>query len=77
MGLWGAAQAIAFALGGLGGSAASDVARRLLGSPGIAYAAVFGCEAVLFLLAARQAMLVFGVGIAPAPLLGAARIGRG
>ncbi|MFG5407497.1 PucC family protein [Piscinibacter sakaiensis] len=31
MGVWGAAQAIAFALGGVGGAAASDLARWLLG----------------------------------------------
>ncbi len=33
MGLWGAAQAVAFALGGLAGTLGSDVARALLGGP--------------------------------------------
>jgi BCD family chlorophyll transporter-like MFS transporter len=59
MGLWGAAQAIAFALGGLAGTSASDFARHLLGSPIAAYATVFAVQAVLFLLAAWQANLVF------------------
>lgn len=57
MGLWGAAQAIAFGLGGLAGSMASDVARSLLASPAAAYGAVFFAEGALFvvsgLLAAR------------------------
>jgi MFS transporter, BCD family, chlorophyll transporter len=52
MGLWGAAQAIAFGLGGFLGTVASDVARHFLGSPTIAYATVFAGEAALFLCAA-------------------------
>jgi BCD family chlorophyll transporter-like MFS transporter len=56
MGLWGAAQSLAFALGGLGGTAATDVARWLLGSPASAYASVFAIEAVLFVLAGVLAM---------------------
>ncbi len=59
MGLWGAAQAIAFGVGGLAGTGASDIARRLLGSPSLAYAAVFVGEAVLFLVAARLAAQIF------------------
>jgi len=55
MGLWGAAQAIAFGAGGLIGAAASDLTRWLLGEPGLAYAAVFGVEALLFIAAARLA----------------------
>jgi BCD family chlorophyll transporter-like MFS transporter len=55
MGLWGAAQAIAFGLGGLAGAAASDLARWLVGAPGPAYAAVFGLEAALFAIAAVMA----------------------
>jgi MFS transporter, BCD family, chlorophyll transporter len=49
MGLWGAAQAIAFGLGGFAGTLASDVARALVASPGSAYALVFAGEAALFL----------------------------
>ncbi|WP_431267645.1 MFS transporter [Dankookia sp. P2] len=41
VGLWGAAQAVAFGLGGLAGAAASDLARSLIASPGLAYGAVF------------------------------------
>ena len=52
MGLWGAAQAIAFGIGGFAGAAASDVARSLIGLDGPAYALVFGFEALLFLGAA-------------------------
>ena len=52
MGLWGAAQAIGFAVGGVLGTAASDVARALLGSQVAAYATVFAGEAVLFVVAA-------------------------
>jgi BCD family chlorophyll transporter-like MFS transporter len=55
MGLWGAAQAVAFGLGGLVGTAASDLARALIGTPGFAYAAVFALEALLFMLSALLA----------------------
>lgn len=52
MGLWGAAQAFAFGLGGFAGTAASDLAHALLASPVQAYAVVFGLEGGLFLLSA-------------------------
>lgn len=55
MGLWGAAQALAFALGGLVGTGAADLARRLVAAPGSAYAAVFLFEALLFVVAAALA----------------------
>jgi BCD family chlorophyll transporter-like MFS transporter len=55
MGLWGAAQAIAFGIGGFLGAAASDLARQLIGAPGPAYATVFAAEAILFLVAAGLA----------------------
>ena len=58
MGLWGAAQALAFGLGGLMGTAASDIARWLISSPGAAYASVFGFEAALFVLSALLAWQV-------------------
>jgi BCD family chlorophyll transporter-like MFS transporter len=61
MGLWGAAQALAFGSGGLIGSAASDVARAWLGSPGLAYASVFGAEALLFVLSAWLALRIDGM----------------
>jgi MFS transporter, BCD family, chlorophyll transporter len=55
MGLWGAAQAIGFAGGGVIGTSASDLARWLIGSPGAAYACVFAAEAVLFIASALLA----------------------
>ena len=59
MGLWGAAQALAFALGGLVGTGASDLARHLVGTPVLAYAAVFVGEALLFCIAAALAAHAF------------------
>jgi len=56
MGLWGAAQAMAFALGGLLGTAAIDLMRWLALEPALAYALVFAMEAVIFLAAARIAL---------------------
>jgi BCD family chlorophyll transporter-like MFS transporter len=58
MGLWGAAQAIAFGLGGFAGTLASDLARWLLGSAVTAYATVFALEAALFLFSATLAARV-------------------
>lgn len=55
MGLWGAAQAIAFGLGSFFGAAMSDAARLLFGSPVAAYSTVFAFEAMLFLVAAALA----------------------
>ena len=52
MGLWGAAQAIGFAVGGVLGTAASDLARLLLGSQVAGYSTVFTAEAVLFVVSA-------------------------
>jgi MFS transporter, BCD family, chlorophyll transporter len=58
MGVWGAAQAVAFGIGGFTGTVAVDVARYLLGSPLPAYALVFGAEAILFLVSAALALQV-------------------
>jgi BCD family chlorophyll transporter-like MFS transporter len=55
MGLWGASQAIGFAIGGVAGTVASDLARWLIGSQVAAYSAVFAAEALLFLAAAALA----------------------
>ncbi len=59
MGMWGAAQALAFGAGGLLATGASDVMRLTLGDPALAYAAVFVGEAGLFVLAATLAVGVF------------------
>ena len=55
MGLWGAAQAAAFGLGGLLGTAASDLAHAVLGEQRTAYAAVFGMQALMFAVSAAVA----------------------
>lgn len=55
MGLWGAAQAIAFAVGGLGAGAVIDGARHLLHSTPAAFAVLLALDALLFLLACRCA----------------------
>jgi BCD family chlorophyll transporter-like MFS transporter len=60
MGLWGAAQAIGFASGGLFGAAASDLARWLLGNQALGYASVFLIEALMFVAAAWLASKVRG-----------------
>lgn len=52
MGLWGAAQAIAFGLGGVLGTVALDIGRWLTASDALAFAAVFTIEASLFLISA-------------------------
>jgi MFS transporter, BCD family, chlorophyll transporter len=52
MGLWGAAQAIAFALGGFGGAGGVDVGRAIFGDTGPAFVSVFAVEAALFVVAA-------------------------
>ena len=55
MGLWGASQAIAFAVGGFLGTVAVDVTRYWLDEPAISYGLVFFCEGCLFLVAASLA----------------------
>lgn len=52
MGVWGAAQAIAFGLGGIAGTLAVDLVRFLSGSVLYAYSLVFVGQAVLFASAA-------------------------
>eukprot|EP01041_Mallomonas_annulata_P029967 gene29967-52041_t len=65
MGLWGAAQAVAFGLGGLVGTGASDLARWFIASPGAAYALVFALEALVFLLSAVLAWRISAPRAAP------------
>jgi BCD family chlorophyll transporter-like MFS transporter len=67
MGLWGAAQALAFGAGSLLSPATSDVFRALLGTPAPAYAAVFCGQALLFLAAAKLATGVFAADSATSP----------
>jgi BCD family chlorophyll transporter-like MFS transporter len=67
MGMWGAAQAVAFGLGGFLGTAAADIARHLLGSPLEAYATVFAGEAALFLVSGVMAAGILAPRLAGAP----------
>ncbi len=55
MGLWGAAQAIAFGLGGFLGTVAIDAARLATGNIALSYGLVFSAEALLFLASAAVA----------------------
>ena len=74
MGLWGAAQAIAFALGGFLGTVAIDLVRLFVQEPATAYATVFCGEAALFLLAAllgsRINKMTLASARSSAPLVG-------
>lgn len=56
MGVWGAAQAIAFGAGGLLGAVLVDQLRGAIGNDGVAFQAVFAIEAALFLVAAMVAL---------------------
>jgi BCD family chlorophyll transporter-like MFS transporter len=62
MGIWGAAQAIAFGLGGLLGASGVDGLRAVLPLDGQAFFIVFALEALLFLFAAYLA-----IRLAPSP----------
>lgn len=55
MGVWGAAQGIAFGLGGFLGTVAVDLGRAATGSSIAAYASAFALEALLFLVSALLA----------------------
>lgn len=59
MGLWGAAQAIAFGVGGFLGAVSVDLVRHLIGTPVVAYALVFAGEGLMFVIAA---VLAVGIG---------------
>lgn len=71
MGLWGAAQALAFGLGGLVGTGASDLAHALLGGHRHAYASVFALQAVMF---AVSAVVALRLGSAPRPAASSERL---
>lgn len=64
MGVWGAAQAIAFGLGGLVGAVGVDLLRAATGGTAIAFQMVFAVEAALFIAAAALAMRVSRTGVA-------------
>ncbi len=56
LGVFGAAQAVAYATGTMAGAAGVDLARTLLGSPVRGYLTVFAAEAVLFAVSAVLAL---------------------
>ena len=56
MGVWGAAQAIAFGLGGVLGTTLVDIVRWLTGSPLYAYSFVFIAQGLLFSVAVVLAL---------------------
>ncbi|MEM9739694.1 MAG: BCD family MFS transporter [Pseudomonadota bacterium] len=58
MGLWGASQAMAFAIGGFAGAAALDGVRAFMGEPTLAFATVFAVEGALFAFAGGLALWV-------------------
>lgn len=64
MGLWGAAQALAFGLGGFMGTVLVDLVRYLTGGQITPYATVFALEALMFIVAAG---LAARIGRAEAP----------
>ncbi len=68
MGVWGAAQGIAFGLGGFLGAAGVDLARLAFGTVVPAYAAVFVIEAALFLVAAGLAARIGRPAMSAPPL---------
>ena len=65
MGVWGAAQAIAFGLGGFSGTVGVSATQAITGNVPFSYALVFGVEAVLFVVSAIIAIRI-GMG-APKP----------
>ncbi len=68
MGLWGAAQAVAFGLGGFLGTVAIDLAQLAFGSSVTAYTAIFTGEAILFVVSA-----IIAFKVAPQAAIGGAR----
>jgi BCD family chlorophyll transporter-like MFS transporter len=66
MGLWGAAQAIAFGLGGFSGTVAVEIMRAAGASVPLAYGSVFLFEAVIFVAAASVAIRIAPARVVPA-----------
>ncbi len=58
MGVWGAAQGVAFGAGGFVGPAMADIGKHIFADAASAYAVVFALEAILFLAAAALALRV-------------------
>ncbi|WP_375456526.1 BCD family MFS transporter [uncultured Methylobacterium sp.] len=67
MGVWGAAQGVAFGAGGFLGTVAVDLARLVAPEAVQAYAAVFTAEALLFLVATAIALRIEHAGATRVP----------
>jgi BCD family chlorophyll transporter-like MFS transporter len=65
MGMWGAAQAVAFGLGGVVGTASVDIARVALGSAAAAYSLLFIIQGVLFAFSTYLAFRLTAAAQAP------------
>jgi BCD family chlorophyll transporter-like MFS transporter len=68
MGVWGGAQAGAFAIGGFLGAVGVQALRGLLHESGLAFVSVFGVEALVFLLSAALAARLENPTSRPAPV---------
>ena len=75
MGVWGAAQALAFAAGGRVAGGSGDLMRAWTGSPAAAYVTVFALDALLFVAAANWAWRLGGVRRAQVRTTRAQRMG--
>jgi BCD family chlorophyll transporter-like MFS transporter len=72
IGVWGAAQAMAFGSGGFLGAVSYDVLKLIMGAATPAYSTVFALEGLLFVVAAALAVRLGGAtldGLARAPAL--------
>ena len=67
MGIWGAAQAMAFGLGGFMGTLGVDIAKQFFADPAKSYGIVFATEGLLFLLAAALAARLVSQDTVPEP----------
>ena len=77
MGVFGAAQAIAFGLGGLLGAVSVDLARLALASVPVAYGLVFAAEAALFVAAGVVALRIGRETPQPEEIIGPVTLGHG
>jgi BCD family chlorophyll transporter-like MFS transporter len=68
MGVWGAAQALAFGAGGIVGTLVVDIVRFTTDSSVLAYSIVFAMQAILFGCAAWLAAIITSRRAAPKPL---------
>lgn len=64
MGVWGAAQAMAFAAGGFFGAMGVDIGRQVFAQTSTAFLVVFAVEGVLFLASALIALTIGGTAMA-------------